>query len=99
MIGPAFTGSVTFPSAVVVALLKPERFCPTEFSMQKESFICMKAGSYSKSGALPESTSTLCTSKPLIQRVSTKASWWGTMTLFGLIEGNDMEPSIGSASP
>ena len=74
MISSAFTGRVTSPNFVVVAHLKLERIRLAEFSMSEESFICVKAGSRSKSTALPGSTSTLCTSKPLIQRVSTRAS-------------------------
>ena len=74
MTGPACTGSVMSPSVVVVALLKIERTHPTEFNIREESFIWLKAGSYNKSTALLGSTSTLCASKPLIQRVSTSAS-------------------------
>ena len=83
------------PSVVVVALLKPERIHPVEFNIHEESFIWLKAGSCNKSVALPESTSTLCKSKPLIQRVSTSVSQWGTMTLFRFTEGQDMGPFIG----
>ena len=63
-------GSATSPSVTVVAPLKPERIRLAEFSIANERFICLKAGSYNKSVALPGSISTLCTSKPLIQRVS-----------------------------
>ena len=62
------------PSVVVVAPLKPERTHLTKFNIVEESFIWLKAGSCNKSVALVGSTSTLCTSKPLIQRVSTSAS-------------------------
>ena len=37
--GPDCTWSVTSPSAVVFALLKPERFRSTEFNINEESFI------------------------------------------------------------
>ena len=70
----ACIGSVISPSVVVVAPLKLESICPAEFNISRESFIWLKAGSCNKSTALPESTSTLCTSKPLIQRGSTSAS-------------------------
>ena len=62
------------PNVMVVAPLKLERTRPAEFNIREESFIWLKAGSCNKSAALPGSTSTLCTSKPLIQRVSTSAS-------------------------
>ena len=94
MIGPACIGSMISPSVVVVAPLKLERIRPTEFNICEESFTWLKAGSCNNSAALLGSTSTLCTSKPLIPRVSTSASKWGTMTLFGFIGGNDMGSSI-----
>ena len=47
------------PSVVVVAPLKPERICLTEFSIPVESFIWLKAGSSNKSTVMPESTNTL----------------------------------------
>ena len=75
MTGPAFIGSTTSPSVVVVSPLKPERIRLDEFNLPKERFICLKVGSLKKSVALPGSTNTLCTSKPLIQRVSTSASY------------------------
>ena len=62
------------PSVVVVTSLKPERTRPAEFNIREESFIWLKAGSYNKSIAQLGSTSTLCTSKPIIQMVSTSAS-------------------------
>ena len=98
MTGPAVIGSVTSPNVTTVAPLKPERICPTEFSIHEESFICLKAGNCNKSTALPGSTSILCISKPLIQRVCTSASYWGTMTLFRLTGVKDIGPSIGSIS-
>ena len=70
MTGSACTGSVMSPSVVVVAPLKPERTRPVEFNIREESFIWLKVGSCNKSVALSGSTSTLCTSKSLIQRVS-----------------------------
>ena len=72
--GLACTGSVISPSVVVVAPLKPERIRSTEFNISGESFIWLKEGSCNKSAALPAYTDTLCTSKSLIQRVSTSAS-------------------------
>ena len=74
VIGLAFTGSTISSRVKVVALLKPDSKHATEFSVSIESFICLKAGNCNKSVALPGSTKTLCTSKSLIQRVSTKAS-------------------------
>ena len=62
------------PSIMVVTLLKPERIRPIEFSIPVESFIWLKAGSCNKYAALLGSTNTMCTSKPLIHRVSTIAS-------------------------
>ena len=61
------------PSVVVGTPLKPERIRPAEFNIREESFIWLKVGSCNKSVALPGSTSTLCRSKPLIQRVSISA--------------------------
>ena len=71
------------PSVVVVASLKLERTRSVELNILEESFIWLKAGNCNKSAALLGFTSTLCTSKPLIQRVSTSAPSWGIMTLFG----------------
>ena len=62
------------PNVVVVALLKPKRIRSAGFNIPEESFIWLKVDRCNKSVALPESTSTLCTSKPLIHRVSTSAS-------------------------
>ena len=67
-------GSVMSPSVVVVVPLKPEMTRPIEFNISEESLIWLKAGSYNKSAMLPGSTSTICTSRPLIQRLSTSAS-------------------------
>ena len=56
------------PSVVVVASLKPERTRLVEFNILEESFLWLKESSCNKSVALPGSTSTLCTSKPLIKK-------------------------------
>ena len=74
MTGLACTESVISPSVMVVAPLNLYRIRLAEFNICGESFIWLKAGSYNKSTALPGSTNTPCTSKPLIQRVSTSAS-------------------------
>ena len=83
------------PIVTVVAPLKPDRILPAELSMSKEMFIFLKDGSCNRLVALPGSTSTLCTSKSLIHKVSTSASWCGVMTLDGLIGGKDIVPLIG----
>ena len=80
---------------IVVALLKPDRILPAKLCLSKEMFIFLKAGRFNRSVTLPRSTSTLCTSKLLIHKVSTSASWCGVMTLDGLIRGNDIGSSIG----
>ena len=72
--GLAYTGNVMSPNVVVVAPLKPKIIRPAEFNIREECFIWLKASSCNMSAALPRSTSTLCISKPLIQRVSTSAS-------------------------
>ena len=72
--GPSCTGSVISPNVVVVKPLKLERIHPAKFNISEESYIWLKAGSYNKSAALPGSSSTMCTSKSLIQRVRTSAS-------------------------
>ena len=51
--------------------------------------------SCNRSIALLGSTSTTCTSKSLIHRVSTSASWCEVMTLDGLTGGKDIGSSIG----
>ena len=79
----------------VVATLNPDKILPTELSLSSGTFICLKAGSYNKSVALLRSTSTLCTSKLLMHKVSTSALWCGVMSLDGLMGGKDMEPSTG----
>ena len=83
------------PIVTVVTALKPDRILPPELGLSKEMFICLKAGSCNRSTALPGLTSTPCTSKSLIHKVSTSASWWGVMTLDGLIRGKDIGPLIG----
>ena len=77
----------------VVALLNPDEILPTELSLSSGTFICLKAGSFNKSVVLPRSTSILCTSKLLMHKVSTSASWYEVMTLDRLIGGKDMGPS------
>ena len=83
---------------MVVATLKQKRIRLAEFTTSKESFICLNASSCNKPVAMLGSINTICTSKLLIQRVSTSASWWGIITLFGLTGGKDMVPSIGLVS-
>ena len=72
--GPALTGRATSPIVIVVAPLKPDKILPAEIDLSKERFICLEAGSCNRSVVLPWSTSTLCTSKLLIHKVSTSAS-------------------------
>ena len=69
-----FIGSATSPRVTLVAPLKLERIFLVEFTIPKESFICLKAGSCNKYAALSGFISTLCTSKLLIQRVRSSAS-------------------------
>ena len=82
------------PIVPVVASLNSNRILPAERNLSKEMFICLKTGSCNRLGALLGLTST-CTSKSLIHRVSTSASWCGVMTLDGLTGGKDIWPSIG----
>ena len=93
--GPALTRRAMSSIVVVVVLLKLERIMPAELNLSKEMFIYLKASSCNRSIALPGSTSTLCTSKLLIHKVSTSASWCGVMTLDGLTRGKDIGSSIG----
>ena len=79
----------------MVAPLNLDRILPAELSMSKEMFICPKAGGCNRSAALPGSTSSLCTLKSLIHRVSMSASWCRVMTLDRLIGGKAIGPSIG----
>ena len=79
----------------VVAPLNLNMILLIELNLSKEMFIYLKAGLCDRSAALPGSTSTLCTSKSLIHRISTSASWCGVMTLDGLTGGKDIGPSIG----
>ena len=91
---PALTRRAMSPNVTVVTPLKPNMILPVELSVSKEMFICLKASSCNRSVALPRSTGTLCTSKLLIHKVSTSASWCGVMTLDGLIGGKDIASSI-----
>ena len=79
----------------VVAPLNPDKILPAEMSLSTGTFIYLKAGSCNKSVPLPGSTITLCTSKLLMHKVSTSASWCGVMTLDGLMGGKDMGSSTG----
>ena len=83
------------PIVTVVAPLKTNMILLAELSLSKVMFNCLNAGSCNRSAAQPGSTSTLCTSKSLIHKVITSASWCGVMTLDGLMGENDMGPSIG----
>ena len=83
------------PTVSVVAPLNPDKILPAELSLLSGTFICLKAGSCNKSAALPGSTSTLCTSKLLMHKVSTSASWCGVITLDGLMGRKDMGSSTG----
>ena len=71
---PALTGRAMSPIVAGVAPLKPDRILSAKLRLLKGIFICLKAGSCSKSAALLGSTSTLCTSKLLMNKVSTSAS-------------------------
>ena len=79
----------------VVAPLNLDKILPVELSLSSGTFICLKAISCNKLAALPGLTSTLCTSKLLMHKVSTSASWCGVTTLDGLMGGKDMGPSTG----
>ena len=94
-LAPALTGMVMSPIVIVVAPLKTDKILPAELSVSKDMFICLNEGSCNRSAALLGSTNTLCTSKSLIHKVSTSASWCGTMTLDGLMWGKDMGSSTG----
>ena len=84
-----------WPIVNVVAPLNSDRILLAELSLSKEMFIYLKAGSCNKSVAMPGLTSTLCTPKSLIHRVSMSASWCRVMTLDGLTRENDIGSSIG----
>ena len=90
--GPALTGRVMLPIVTVVAPLNSDKILPAKLCLSKEIFIFLKTGSCNRSVALLGSTTTLCTSKSLIHRVSTSASWFGVMTLDGLTRGKDIGP-------
>ena len=89
------TGREISPIVIVVAPLKQDWTLSVELSLSKEMFICLNAGNCNRSVALPRSISTLCTSKSLIHKVGTSASWCGLMTLDELIGGKDIRSSIG----
>ena len=76
----------------MVATLNSKKILTTELSLSSETFIFLKAGSCNRSAALPRLTSTLCTSKLLMYKVGTSASWCGVMNLDGLMGGKDMGP-------
>ena len=77
----------------MVTTLNLDKILPTELSLSSRTFIYLKVESCNKSVALPGSTSTLCTSKVLMHKVSISALWCGVMTLDGLLGGKDMGPS------
>ena len=93
--GLALTERAISPTVSVVALLKPDKIMPVELSLSSGTFICLKSRSCNKSVALPGSTSTLCTLKLLMHKVSTSASWCGVRTLDGLMGGKDIGLSTG----
>ena len=93
MTDPTLTGRVISPMVIMVAPLNPNKILPAELSLSSGIFIYLKVGSCNKSVLLPGSTSSLCTSKLLMHKVSTSASWCGVMTLDGLMGGKDMGPS------
>ena len=96
--GLALTGRAISPTVSVAAPLKPDKIMPVKLSLSSGTFICLKAGSYNKSIALPGSTSTLCTLKLLLHKVSTSSLWCGVRTLDGLMGGKDIGPSTGCIS-
>ena len=79
----------------VVAPLNLDKILQAELSLSSDTCICLKVGSCNKSAALPGSTGTLCTSKLLMHKVRTSASWCGVITLDGLMGGKDIGLSIG----
>ena len=88
-------GSVISSTVSVVAPLNLDIILEAEMSLSSGTCICLKARSCNRSAALLGSMSTLCTSKLLIHKVRTSASWCGVITLDGLKGGKDMGPSIG----
>ena len=72
--GLALTEKVTSSIDNVVAPLKLDKILPGEWSWSIETLICLKAGKWSRSAALPGSTRTLCTSKPLMHTVNISAT-------------------------
>ena len=98
MTGPALTVREISPTVSVVAQLNPDKILQAKMSLSNDTCICLKAGSCNKSAALPGSTSTLCTSKLLMHKVRTSASWCRLITLDGLMGGKDMGLSTGCIS-
>ena len=90
--GPALMGRAISPKVNVVASLNPDRIQPAELSLSSGTCICLKAGSCNKSDSLLGSTSTLCTSKWLMHKVRTSASWCGVIILDELMGGKEMGP-------
>ena len=95
MTGLALIGRAISPTVSVVAPLNLDKILSAELSLSNDTYICLKAGSCNKSAVLPGSTSTLCTSKLLMHKVRTSASWCGVITLDELMGGKDMGPSTG----
>ena len=93
--GPALTGRAMSPIITMVTSLKLDMILPVELSLSKGMFIYLKAGSCNKSVVLPGLTNTLCTSKSLIHKVRTSASWYGVMTLDVLTRGKNIGSAIG----
>ena len=87
MISLALKGRAISPAINLVALLNLDKILPAELSLSSGICICLKAGSCNKLAALPGSTSTLCTSKLLMHKVKTSASWCRVITLEGLMGG------------
>ena len=87
MISHALKGRAISPAVNLVALLNPDKILPVELSLSSGICICLKAVSCNKLAALPGSTSTLCTSKLLMHKVKTSASWCRVITLEGLMGG------------
>ena len=76
----------------VVAPLNLDKILLAELSLSSGTFICHKAKRCNRSVVLPGSTSTPCTSKLLMHKVSISASWCGVMTLDGLMGGKYIGP-------
>ena len=93
MTGPALMGRAISPTVSLFAPLNSDKILPTELNLLSGTCIYLKAGSCNKATALLGSTSTLCTSKLLMHKLRTSASWCGVITLDELMGGNDMGPS------